>query len=203
MNSFTPIEQLPMPPKFMLDELEEEIIKYNTFLMSQILTIREARPIRLALREKFETHPVAKLLKDEAENHNCHSCWKGLEIYVCRFRQICAWRKVCSPDERTEKNTIVTLKVKRLPKSIRDNLKFKKGKNKGVYKHKFVELADNIVSKWYCITSDIKYKKSQERRIDKLLRIGFAKFFKANFELNKDLAKRDWYINDHHFCNQF
>lgn len=65
MNGFTPIEQLPMPPKFMLDELEEEIKKYNSFLLSQIFTIREAAPIRNAFRQKLHVHPTAKALKDE------------------------------------------------------------------------------------------------------------------------------------------
>jgi len=177
----------------MLDELEQEITKYNTFLMSQILTIREARPIRLAFRQKFKTHPVAKLLKEEAENHD------GLEIYVRRFSDIFSWRNVLSPDERTEKKTSVTLKVKRLPKSIRENLKFKKGKNKGVYKYKFVELADSIIHQWYCITSDIHYKMNNQfeaHRIDKLFRNGFVKYFERNFEFNKNRAKRDWYIRD-------
>jgi hypothetical protein len=65
MNSYTPINKLPMPPQWMLDELEEEITKYNTFLMSQIFTIREARPIRNAIRQKLHVHPTANALHNE------------------------------------------------------------------------------------------------------------------------------------------
>ena len=64
MNSYTPINELPHPPKFMLDELEQAFKNYNTFLLTKIFTIREARPIRNAINEKFKRTPTAKALHD-------------------------------------------------------------------------------------------------------------------------------------------
>jgi len=64
MNSYTPINELPHPPKFMLDELEQAFKNYNTFLLTKIFTIREAAPIRNAFRQKLNVHATAKALKD-------------------------------------------------------------------------------------------------------------------------------------------
>ena len=60
--TYTPINELPAPPAFMLEELECEERAYNSELMARIFTIREARPIRIVFRKKLQTHPVAEIL---------------------------------------------------------------------------------------------------------------------------------------------
>ena len=206
MNSFTPIEELPMPPKFMLDELEEEIIKYNSFLMSQILTIREARPIRLALREKFETHPVAKLLKDEVKK----TVHKNSKVYYAQhFKEIVNERRNLTDrgfsKELTNKVSKysgnfwpVQKNVMKLPKCYLDQMKVKSGKNKGKYHHKLTRLASDIICEFKHTVSNKGYHKVSTFVIDGYYKKGFWKFFEENFEYNKKLTKLEWNIRLNH-----
>ncbi len=195
MISYTPIEELPMPPKFMLDELEEEITKYNTFLMSQILTIKEAKPIRLALREKFQTHPIAKLIKEQADN-------KSVFHFIKRYK----WKNdeydysnVPTDKKPTFGYTIVgTLntsnvpsRVLTLPEYYQNQMKIKSGDKKGVFRYKLVTLAHRIISHWKSVVGGCNRNQSA----DHFLRKGFYKFFEENWENNKKLPKDSWHIN--------
>lgn len=198
MISYTPINELPMPPQWMLDELEEEFMKYNTYLMSRIFTIREARPIRNAFRKKFKTHPVAKLLKEKANLHfNCYGDVTTLYQYARNFSSFVSSKG--SGDERAENKHYVPKNVTSLPKGLRDNMKFKRGKNTGVYKSKSMYLADKIVITWKYTTNIRRVIREDNgyHNIDKLLKKGFVKYFDENWERNKTLAARDYCIREY------
>jgi len=205
MISYTPTEELPMPPQWMLDEQEKEISKYNTFLMSQILTIREARPIRLALREKLQVHPIAKLLKEV----NKGVAFGSVTYYAQHFKEIVNDRKNLKDrgfsKELTNKVSKysgnfwpVSKNVMKLPKCYLDQMKVKSGKNKGKYHHKLTELASDIICEFQYTVSNKSYHKVSPFVIDKYYKKGFYKFFEENFEYNKKLTKLEWNIRVNH-----
>ncbi len=206
MISYTPTNELPMPPQWMLDELELEVTKYNTFLMSQILTIREARPIRLALREKFQVHPVAKLLKEEVHKVEAFG---SVTYYAQHFKEIVNERRNltdrgCSKELTNKVSKYsgnffpVSKNVMKLPKCYLDQMKVKSGKNKGKYHHKLTRLASDIICEFQYKVSNKGYHKVSTFVIDKYYKKGFSKFFEENFEYNKKLTKLEWDIRLNH-----
>jgi len=201
MISYTPIEELPMPPQWMLDELELEVTKYNTFLMSRIFTIREARPIRLAFRQKFQVHPVAKLLKEVYEG----VAFGSVTYYAQHFKEIVNERRNlkdrgCSKELTNKVSKYsgnfwpVPKNVMKLPKCYLDQMKVKSGKNKGKYHHKLTSLASKIITEFQHKVSN----KGYHFVIDRYFKKGFWKFFEENFEYNKKLTKLEWDIRLNH-----
>jgi len=215
MISYTPTEELPMPPQWMLDELELEVTKYNTFLMSQILTIREARPIRLALREKLQVHPIAKILKEEA---NRVMSFHSVTYYANHFSEIVMNRRNLKDrgfsKELTNKVSKysgnfwpVSKEVMELPECYLDQMKVKSGKNKGKYNHKLTSLASNIICDFKNTVSKFNGYRADDllisghrwsKVIDRYFEKGFFKFFEENFEYNKKLTKFNWDIRVNH-----
>lgn len=172
MISYTPIEQLPMPPKFMLDELEQEITKYNTFLMSQILTIREARPIRLAFRQKFKTHPVAKLLKEEAKNYKKNMT---LDEFI--------YMKINSEMPGKVFDTLAFI-----PKEVTKHFVFQKGKFKGCPNKKNETLAYSIQFQF----GRAYYSRNRDSTKFDEYRAYFVSYLTSNFKNNKPKYPSQW-----------
>jgi hypothetical protein len=173
MNGFTPIEQLPMPPKFMLDELEEEIKKYNTFLLSQIFTIREATPIRNAIRQKLQVHPVVKMIRSFARSE-----------FDMSFPQLIEYKK--SSMWVLHKDFNIDSRINLLPEEIKEKLKFKSGKRKGQFNPKLKLLAEEIIIHFYAILN------SRCNWTEENWKLGFWKYFDNNFLRNKSRSQKMW-----------
>ena len=164
---YTPLSELPYPPAFMLEELDREERAYNTELMARILTIPTAKPIRLELRKKFNTHPVAK------------------EFNKLRAKLIIEnWIKSGSYSMSSDNF------IKTLPKDELEKLKNQTGKNKGQLNQRRFDLAQEIVWKWRHFNRVLTDYK------ERCLRLGFLKFYRYNMEQNnwgKDKIE-DWFV---------
>lgn len=194
---YTPLSELPHPPTFMLEEVEREERAYNTELLRRVLTIREARPIRLELRKKFNTHPVAQLLHDASARAK-----EIIDRHNARFRR--PSHRQAYPDAREWQITPIEYWIDQsfryampllsfintLPTAEKEKLKNKTGKNIGQYNRRRLNLAQAIVCNW---RNGIRHYPERKERY---LRCGFLKFYRYNMEYN-DWAKGkmdDWHI---------
>lgn len=215
--AYTEIHQLPPPPQFMLDELEREESKYLGELLSKVLTIREARPIKMALMQKLQVHPIVNAVRDSAEKvlrereeanyrRGVHSSnqWKNKSAYDGSV----SWKKMFTGlCPKINWNIIAR-------NSIRDKnnchimngqlLRFKSGKKKGEISPKKYRIADHIIHMWYKTIakygiyqypSDIDANyfnpklKYYEEMYEKYLRLGFNKYFEINFNKWKNMPE--------------
>jgi hypothetical protein len=177
--TFTPINELPKPAQFLLDELDEETKKYNTILLSKILylNIPEVRPIRLEFKKKFNSSPVAIMLNKIAENSN---------VSLAQFIK----NKKISMIQNNKTNK---LRFNAFPEDFKNQLRFKKGKNKGQYNPKLKLLCEQIfeVYSWF-ISTNSAYKESIKQKI---YEIGFWNFFEYNFNKYKNKPQAKWFIS--------
>jgi hypothetical protein len=200
---YTPLSELPAPPAFMLEEVEREERAYNTELLSRVLTICEARPIRLELRKKFNTHPVAQLLHDASARAK-----NIIERHNARFPD--AREGDITPLEYWISQTFryampILSFIETLPKAEKERLKNKTGKNIGQYNRRRLNLASLVILRW---RNNIRnYENDISRKYEKC---GFLNFYRYNMDIN-DWAKgkeedfavslpakyynRDWYLN--------
>ena len=209
MTMYTPISELPHPPAFMIEEAEREETIYRTELLKRVLIIREARPIRLELRKKFNTHPVAQLLHDATarakmiiERHNARFKPDAREWDITPLDY---WRN------QTFKYAMPVLSyINTLPKAEKERLKNQTGKNKGEYNRKRYDLAKDIVMIWRRVLRETHNLQEYPDVINKHLKCGFLKFYRYNMERN-DWGKtkksewstslpamynnRDWFMN--------
>jgi hypothetical protein len=193
---YTPLSELPHPPTFMLEEVEREERAYNTELMARILTINNARPIRLELRKKLNTHPVAKLLHDASARAKelIDRTNASLRRQPHRFPMATPidFTPIEYWIEQTLKRKLPVLSfIKTLPKDEQEKLKNKTGKNKGQYNRRRLNLAQQVICKWRRNIRD--YENDNWRKYEKC---GFLMFYTYNMEYN-NWAKgkeEDWYI---------
>jgi len=139
---YTPIDELPMPPAFMIAEAEEADRDYNTYLLQRIMTINEARPIRNALRQKFQTHPLItnvlnakKRQLDDTEWQKGYTPTNGDKIKLVA-KQASRFQK-----RRTKQNLYKTF-------LNNDIHKVKRGKRKGEIRLKDIEMFNDFQKQW-------------------------------------------------------
>lgn len=187
MTMYTPISELPHPPAFMLEEVEQEERKYNTELLMKILTIKEAQPIRLELRKKLNTHPVAQLLHDASAVEQEYidrvkAMWTNdRELYPTGLE---TW--VSDRIRRTKGIYYLTDKyLSTFPESEKEKLRNHRGKNKGEWNERRYDLAQMIIREWNSCS-----------RIEKYLRCGFWNFYQYNMDENEwgKTRKVDWVV---------
>lgn len=199
MTMYTPLSELPHPPAFMIEEVEREERAYNTELLMRVLTIKEARPIRLELRKKLNTHPVAQLLHDASatakeiiDNHNARFRRPSHrqsypDAHEWDITPLDYWRN------QTFRYTMPILSfINTLPKAEKERLKTKTGKNKGQYNRRRLNLASQVIRNWR--TNIRNYENDNWRKYEKC---GFLNFYRYNMDIN-DWAKgkmEDWHIS--------
>jgi hypothetical protein len=206
MMMYTPINELQHPPAFMLEEVECEERAYNTELLRQVLTIHEARPIRLELRKKFNTHPVTQLLHDASARAK-----RIIEATNRRFPEAIDLTPIEYWIVNNFKYGMPDMAfIETLPKEEVERLKNQTGKNKGEYNRKRYDLAKEIVRIWRAVWRISSNLQENPDVRNKHLKLGFLKFYRYNMELN-DWGKtkksewttglpamyynRDWYLN--------
>jgi len=165
---FTPIDELPMPPTWMLEELEEEFKNYNTFLMAQIFTMKEAAPIRNAIREKINRTPSAKALHEafgkrieRTNKGDIDDCSLNVnEVDIIRIKPHFCYTINC------EENDDFTDAI---------SYKKKKGVKPGMWK-----LAEKLHKVWnYRIAF---YRNYRQKHTDELIACGFNKWLIHNLK---------------------
>ena len=183
--AYTEIHQLPPPPQFMLDELEREESKYLGELLSKVLTIREARPIRNALRQKLQVHPIVRGIRESTKQQigyeSSNPLLAEIKFYGAPCPHLCF---ALNPD------TIYFREFEEL-------IKNKKGKNKGKHNMKKGDLLYFLMDVWNKKTELMTIDNNEQRvnQLDKMLRIGFCKWLETNFHLLKNKPKGEWRYN--------
>lgn len=178
--AYTQIDQLPPPPQFMIDELEREESKYVSELLSKVLTIREARPIRNALRQKLQVHPIVRGIRESTKKkigyESSNPLLAEINLYPLCF--------ALNPD------TIYFREFEEL-------IKNKKGKNKGKHNMKKGDLLYFLMDVWNKKTELMTIDNNEKRvnELDKMLRIGFCKWLETNFHILKNKPKGEWRYN--------
>jgi len=214
-ESFAPIMDLPPPPKKMLEEAEKEEANYLREMLEKVLTIREAKCIRLAIWEKIHRHPIVQGIYDlcdrrrdetkpnqvvfgEADYYRNDNPYFLQDIFDRQKRRI---RTLM--DSRFYR---VGGKSKHALFTFRDeNCKYLRGKNKGKINEKWWELASLIYDKWIYATQNCVMKKrnvgfwvspSNYRYFtaDELYRLGFWNFMLFNHKKNRNKPRFAWEI---------
>lgn len=175
MISFTPTEELPLPPSWMLEELEKEYQKYNTFLLQQIFTIRECRPIRNAFRSKMQRTPSAKALhaafgkRIERTNNGeitDESLYEGLVKAIRKKPNFC--------------DTINGYINKDFNKAIRYKTKKDKISGQKEIKPGMWQLAENLKNCWDNEMQHGIFHPRRQKVFEKLIKCGFNKWLIHN-----------------------
>ena len=189
--AYTPVDQLPPPPQFMLDELEREESNHLRTLFSKVLNIKEALPIRNALRQKMHVHPIVRAIQENVHLNwgNPHEIDGGastLKPHVLSKLYFQLARK-----KRT--NT-----TKHLLNYFHPILIYKSGKKKGQLNPKLVSLAEEIIVDWQSkMDASMKFKHGcamQRNHFDRLIRCGFFHYFEDTFAHWKN-KRRDYFRN--------
>lgn len=66
---YTPINELPAPPAFMLEEAEEAETQYIQDLAQQVMTIKEARVVLLPIIAQANESPANKVFREALEDY--------------------------------------------------------------------------------------------------------------------------------------
>lgn len=182
--TFTAIDELPLPPTWMLEELEEEYKKYNTFLLQQIFTIKECRPIRNAFRSKMNRTPSAIAIHKALENPKV----KHYKNNITRLQSI--ENRIRLKQTKSEYNNslhIMEVMDYYVNKEVKD-IMMKKNSRGLQFKAGIYKLAEKINELW---CNEVNY--GLRYNCDKVLRCGFQKWFMHNlrkFEKRRNNKKK-------------
>lgn len=161
---FTPIEELPKPPQWMLDELEKETAKYNFSLLQQIFTIRECRPIRLAVREKISRTPSAIAIHEALENPEVSYYKNNISKLKAEENKI----KIHFTDSIDIEHN----------EEFYDVIKYKKRSSSGhAVKEGMWKMTEKLFSIW---TSEVR--SGYRKKDDRLIKMGFMKWLILNLK---------------------
>jgi hypothetical protein len=187
-RQFADLDDLPPPPPEWLEDTKPEpkpepkpqpdrnSPENLRKLLSQVLTIREARPIRNALRKKFQSHPIAKSI-----------CSNGRRKLNERFRS----RKQRGYFGLPTPASLKSVESMLTPVQF-DKLKKQRGINKGEFHSDRLMRAKMIVAGWEQISSRLYISPDRQdpRNRDfwiekcadgeKALRKGFHSFYEFN-----------------------
>ncbi len=203
---------LPPPPKEMIEEAEKEEVIYMREMLEKVLTIKEAKCIKLAIWEKLNRHPIVQGIYDlcEAEITEAKRFQDGDPIWKLHMKtyyrkdnpRFLLDRFSC---EKVRKNR--KWRNSRHPLSIfkDENCKYLRGKKKGYYNETWWELAGKIDEFWWDAIKDgvkgktIKMCHGKKRfegyrafTIDELYRFGYWNFMLLNHKSNRNKAKWEW-----------
>lgn len=193
---YTAIEDLPQPCSQIMKEVEKADAEYLKELLEKVLTIKEARCIRVILLKKMNRHPFVQCFYDYKESRKTHFHQK----------QNCFWFSIMR--QYNHANNMfhyrkVNGEIKSVPNKMWRNhfelVKNKTGKNKGELNNKRKLLLKEIENEWRHLVNlqkwtaviDLQYRTIKK---DDLLRCGFARYFDYTWNMNVKRNKGNWYF---------
>jgi hypothetical protein len=216
-DSFAPIMDLPPPPKEMIEEAEKEEAIYMREMLDQVLTIREAKCIKLALWEKLHRHPIVQgiydlcderreFMKDSTRSrdpawvHHIKTYYRNDNPYylkeVFKNQKCLITSRLGSRFRGKSQHPLLTFRE--------ENCKYLRGKNQGKVNEKWWELAHDIYEKWVdAIKEGVIENKAtgfsypngyRSFTAEELYRLGFWEFMLYNHKKNRNKAKWEWSI---------
>jgi hypothetical protein len=195
---YTPIDELPMPPAFMIAEAEEAERDYNTYLLQRIMTINEARPIRIALRQKLQTHPlITNVLNAKKRQLDVTEWEKGYTPTNGDKVKLLAWQASRYQKKRTKQNLYKTF--------LNNDLhKVKRGTRKGEIRLKDIKMFNDFQKQWNDDMNN-RYKYFEDWKTHTFLLWGadegfgepttewsFAKMWEKYYSYNKARPQSEW-----------
>ena len=210
-ESFTPIMDLPPPPKEMLEEAEKEEANYMREMLEKVLTIKEAKEIKMVLWQKL-CHPIAQLIYDKVDQRRASALRLGRNdpFWINHMEEYYRYDNPNMIRQHVFKISSMTNGSYKNPdfkRFRRENCKYLKGKKKGQYNNKWCDLASDIHRDWIYATSDgvsnfskirFFYDNAQKWKrigVDELYRFGYWNFMNYNHKKNRNLPKQDWSID--------
>jgi hypothetical protein len=210
---FKPIELLPPPPKKMLEEAEKEEAIYMREMLEKVLTIKEAKEIKLALWHKL-CHPITQMIYDMVDQVRADHLrltgnprddfWQSQFENTYRYDNPAMIRQNVFTISFQKKLKRRNLNLQRFK---RENCMYSKGKKKGQYNFKWCDLARDIHDEWVWATEhgvkgekrSFFYEKEQKWKrigVEELYRFGYWNFMNYNHKRQRNLPKQDWSIGN-------
>lgn len=192
---YTAIEDLPQPCTQIMKEVEKADAEHLKELLEKVLTIKEARCIRVILLKKLNRHPFVQCFYDYKESRANNF---GKDMKNCfAFSLIRGYNHANNLYNYPHINGFIKMVPNKMWRNHFELAKNKTGKNKGELNNKRKLLLESIdhywrhfvtLQKWTAIIDGNFY----EIKKDDLLRCGYARYFDYTWNRNVKRNKGDW-----------